>query len=500
MAANLIPDNPSAAGDPGDWNPESLRRRLAPVPGLDLDSAARRIADELVAFNAVPVDRRSIVVADLLRAHVDGLMPRLLARVEGAAPPLARPVRQHVHAVEKLLKELGIAYARVVQFAAHHWIPFGQRKARHGPLVRAMDLLARRLHLAYRLYARPSRGVWASLHELHRIASDWELADAPLSSREPSADIIYRKALLLALVDPARLAAGDMPRVRDYVARFGDSASLASARPRADDVALFVIDSHQDRPPTPVARHRAVPGQNGVRYLDTQPLIERLKEHAAQLEAGVPPGRLGLPPDPDPVRYRALLRRLEAAWDGRPRKRAARLQFRPRATLQVGFPAVWAMLDPDAPTPTPAPAEWAILNESPAGIALRHMSGTVPPLRVGDVVGVRPKERDEIAVCLVRWIQSDSVDAIDLGLQQIAPRMAPVTYRPAGARGAAIVPVLFAPTSPQFERAPIVAAPAKLITAGLDFKISYLGADIRLHAERVLEGTPHTELIRVSPR
>lgn len=502
MGVNFIAGRAgSAEGE--DWQPEDLRRRLSNLAQADLDTAARTLIEELVRFNRVPPNRRHIPVVDIFRALIESVMPRLQARLDGSTPPISRSVRANAYLVEKLLKELGIAYTRLVHSVPVSWLSFGHRQQLHGPLVRAMDLLARRLLLSYRLYARAPKGVWAGLHELHLLALDWNIANRDIAAPNTSAYAVYRKALLLAFAEPSRLASGDLQRVRDYIARFGDAADVV--RPHADRAVhcLFIIDSREDRAGLSFAKLRHPVPSDRALLLETGRLVDRIGQQLQQLEQGIAPVQLGLPQDPDTQRYRNMLRRLAANWSGAARKRAPRLHFRPRAEVHVGFPGVWKMLEaPVEPGPAAElPAnEWGILNESPGGFALRHIRGAIPALRVGDLIGVRSRDRGDVFVCLVRWILSETAEHIDIGLQQLAPRFAPATYRRIDGRAVTHVPVLFAPSSPHFNRVPVVVLPAKLVTAGTDFVIQYLGGAITLRAERALESTPHAELFQVSAR
>jgi cyclic-di-GMP-binding protein len=507
MALSFIADDPSGAtGD--EWSPEGLPRRLAVFAPSDLDGLARALIEELVGFNRSAAHRGHAPTVEFFRSAIESVMPRLQARLEGATPPINRAIRGHAYLVEKLLKELAIAYARVVAHGPRSLLTFGSKRALHAPLLRAMDLLVRRLLLSYRLYARAPRGAWAALHELYGLAVGWQLAERDLSAPGSNVTSIYRKALLLAFAEPSRLPLGDLQRTRDYIARFGDAAELVRAAGGAAASGVFVLDPREDRPGTAVGKLRhGVPSER-VTMLVTTKLVERLQQHLAALDAGATPAQLGLPQDPDPARYRDLLRRLATNWSGAARKRSARLQFRPRAELYVGFPGVWKMLEspdewtgPASQAPEPVRMnEWSILNESPGGFALRYISGPVPSLRIGDIVGVRSRDRGDAFVCLVRWIQSEGAEHLDLGLQQLAPRFAPVTYRRTDAASTTHLPILFAPSSPQHNRVPVVVVPSRLLAPGTDFEIQYLGGDVGLHAERVLESTPHAELVQVTPR
>ena len=173
-----------------DWSPDGLRRRLAALPADDLDVAARDAIAELSRFNRLAADRRYARTIEVFRSYVDSLLPRLQARLEGIAPPISRTARSHAHLMERLLKELAIAYVRLVNALPTTWFGFGAKPLAHIPLVRAMDLLTRRLVLSYRLYSRAPRGVWVSLHELYELAVRWNLAEQQISRRRITAQSI----------------------------------------------------------------------------------------------------------------------------------------------------------------------------------------------------------------------------------------------------------------------------------------------------------------------
>lgn len=492
-----------------DWSPDGLRRRLAALPNDDADAAGRGVLLELARFNRLPADRRHARTIEVYRSFVESLLPRLQARLEGIAPPIPRSACSHAHTIERLLKELAIAYVRLVNVLPTTWFGFGAKPLAHAPLVRAMDLLSRRLTLAYRLYARAPRGVWVSLHELFSLAQRWNLAARELSRPRTSPLAIYRKALLLAFADPARLPAGDVLRARDYIARFGEAAHIVRLSAAIVPAGTFVIDPRLDRPGIAAAKLAPAAGDERTLALHAVRLVDQLDQQVRQLEAGVSLDSLGLPPDGDATRYRALLTRLAANWAGARRNRAHRMRFRPRVELYLGFPGVWRMLEPptafgadDAASRASGGGinEWVVVNESPGGFALRHIHGVVAALRIGDIVGVRSRERNEVYVCLVRWIQSAGADQLDIGLQQLAPRFAPVTYRRTDGRSITHMPMLYAQSSPQHNRVPILVAPARLLAPGREFSVNYFGTEIALRADRVLESTLQADLVQVAPR
>ena len=497
-----------AAHDDAQWHPTVLRRRLALLGSLDLDTAAKRLTTELETFNQLEPKPSQLGAIELMRASLEAILPRLQTRLDGATPPITHAMRTQAQKIDVLLAALADAYLRLIQSADHTWGLFrycGLRQQLHAPLVRAIELFARRLLLAHRLYTRAPRGAWTSLHTLYLIAARWNIAHRDINGRGASPVAVYCKALLLAFAEPSRLPPGDLQRARDYIARFANIAEIVRAdRPDSRDNA-FVIEPLQDRPG--IARGRFPASKDDARHwlLLTAPLLRRIDQQLDALARGTPPVQLGLPQEPDTQRYRDLLTRLKQSWSSIPRRRTRRVQFRPRAELFISFPGIWTMLGAQ-PESLSARNEWAIVNESPGGFALRHARGTLPALRIGDLVGIRLFERGDTLVCLVRWIRSEGGEHLELGIQQLAPRFSPATYRRndsnvAGSMNAVShVPVLYAPVSPQFNRVPVVVAPARLLAAGTTLTIEHHGVTVELRADRALEITPHATLWQVSAR
>ena len=72
-----------------------------------------------------------------------------------------------------------------------------------------------------------------------------------------------------------------------------------------------------------------------------------------------------------------------------------------------------------------------VINESPDGFALMHMSGHTHRLRVGDIVALQaagkyPDATPPWHVCIVRWALSENPEHIELGLQLMSTQAAAV--------------------------------------------------------------------------
>jgi hypothetical protein len=499
----------SGTDEDGEFSPENLRGWLSSLSAADATGTARALIDRLVEVNKAELQSRlRLRLLDMFRDHVDWLLPQLESRIARAQPPLAGNLRQVAYFIEKLLKELASGYSRVVLRVPRAWLSLGFKGQLHVPLTRAMDFHARRLQLSQRLYARNPGGVWSELHQLYQVARDWGIADREIEAPQTSPLRVYRDALLLAFAQPTKLMHGDFLRVQAYLAANADLTELAPGGKVDDPLCVFAVDPRRDRPGIAYAKRADAGYENGALLLLTHRLVERLQTQLKKLHDGVVPAALGLPEESARLAYQELMQRLITHWRGERKSRATRMRFHPRVELWVGLREIWRVLRAESPQDTPAaditqreaPArasEWIIANESSRGFALKYMSGSLPPINVGEIVAIKGKDRGSVYVCLVRWILSNTPEHFELGLQQLAPVVVPAVYKPAQPDRVAPEPILFFPEMPAQKRAPAVLAPPNRLRSNESFSLRHRRGRLELRASRVIEKTPSVELIEV---
>lgn len=497
-----------AAAPKDDFGPDRLREWLSALPA-DPVAAGTAIVERLSAFNRAAMHGRlRLRLLDMFRDHVDGLLPQLEKRLADAAPPVSGTLRRKAYLIEKLLKELAAGYSHVVLAVPRSWLNLGFKSHLHVPLVRAMDFHARRLALSHRLYARSPGGVWAELHTLYRTARDWNLEEREIETPRTSPSRVYRHALLLAFAQPSKLMHGDFVHLKQYIDTYGDLARLGDSHPAAGTSCLFAVDPHRDRAGHALPRRGEGRLEPGDLVLDTAGLVERLQTQLRRLKEGVPPASLGLPVQAGTAAYLELAARLAATWRGERRSRSARMQFHPRVDLWVGLREIWRVLRHDQPAEPgdtarasyglPRATQWIILNESARGFALKFMSGTLAPINVGEVVGIRTRDRGVVFVCVVRWILSNSPEHFELGLQQLGPMVVPAVYKSEDSERVAPEPVLFFPEVPAQQQPSTVVAPVNRLLPEQHFSLRHRHGRLSLRAARVLEKTGSIELLEVA--
>ena len=485
----------------------AVRSRLSRLPVEDMERAAASLLQEIRSFNQLAAPgSRYLSVLEVFHSHLEGILPSLLHHLEQASPPHTPITQQRARLADGLLEALARAYANTLPPPHPLLDALRSKKDVHMPLVRGLELHARRLVLAHGLYLRAPPGCWASMHALYALARIWKLFDLDLNAPLSSPEAIYVSALLLAFADPARLSTAELHRTRDYIARFGDLSRIYGPRAKAGrGEGVFLIDLDADAPGVPVARSHDGPAPRNRLLLSTRSLLRRVSFHYDGLGTGSAPGQLGLPGEADPHQYRRLLHRLAGPWRGMVRQRAARQRFQPRAELHVGLGATWAQIQSPAHRPSGAVMAtsvgnlWAILNESPGGYLLRYLSGASGPIRVGDLVLIRPRDQAGLFPCVVRRLHSEHGPDLHVGLQQSPGRFERATFQRADRTEIGHRPLLLVVTQSHGAMQETAILPAGSVRPGEEIRIRQGANERRCLVRDLAESTGLIDRVRLKP-
>jgi hypothetical protein len=506
---------PVSGGNPQTFDPGRFQRWLATLPIERPGIAAQALANELrrIRLNNSRSGRIKLYEASIETCQ------RLVREVEkklSVSPlPLDQELQMTFLATNALLKTLATGYAGIVDEISQKWIGLGLARSLRLSTVRAMQFQAQRLELAYRVYARGSKSAWTELHRLYRIARNGGFAGQKPAGTDLAAEQIYVNALLLDFAEPTKLAPGELERVRFYIARHARLARLdeaaAADRDKATRTACFLVKPADARAGRSLARAGNMPIEQGDLILRCDRMLARMEEQLAGLEKGIEPARLGLPLAARQPQYVALMRNLHRLWSAPPMRRFSRQKFKPRVDLVVGFDALWTYLagpsnrrrTDDLPVRVDT-SEWAIGNESPNGFALHYLAGNAAPVRVGEVVGLRPRDQSTVYVCLTRRVVTGDLQSLELGLQHLAPGGTPtmVSLESADEKGRKQIKAVRAivlSRLPLAGNGPALVAPAQSIRPGVSVYLQQRNGPLRLSVGRPLEQCPGCDIFALIP-
>lgn len=479
-------------------SPGELRKWLEALPAANPDEALRCIIEQLEAMNHSGIGwRLQSDLAELFRQHIETLLPAVERDLSEATLPLSARRRASARTADEALASLVQAYKSVLVALTRKTITFRLREFLLPPLIYSLRALARRLAISHRIYAPHPRRIWREMHFLFRFGMRNGIVDTELPETTLTASAVYRQALLLAFAQPPRLMQWDVERLVAYLARFGELAVLGRYEQDAALPGMFVIRPGRDSPGRALGQSRPETVTSDELVLNCQTLVETLVAQLQGLDNGTPPDELGLPSSAGGIVSRDLLRHLVQRWGTIPSRQFSRLRTHSRIELLVGLRDIWNCLvgDRRSSVSREGRRSWIAANESAGGFSLMHFSGSCEPVRVGEVVGVRTA--DACHICVVRWVQSENPEHLELGMQKIAPTAMPVTV--ARADTPTGMSALLLPEMPALQKAAAILASSGRMDVESDYRLDHRGLKWPVRTTHLIEQTLSIQMFRFSP-
>lgn len=447
MPLTLTVPAPDQVENPGvETRPEHLQKRLDALPLSNLPEVSRTLCDEIGALNRqkVAMDTR-LKLLDLYRGTILKLLPVLEDQFVSARLPLQEKPRHMAELACQLQTELANGYKIVLLDYQDKRIKLGKGKIALAAAQRGISALSRNLAIHYQIYAPTPAGIWSEIHRIFRFAMEQKIADEPIADEngEGSIGLVYKQALLLALSDPYHLNPGEIRKIQEYLALFGDLAQLQPFMQTSDPIGRFLVQTDSDSPPSEALQILDEASNLDNILLNTRELAHALRHHADRLEAGESPKNLRLPYSAMDAGYHGLLRRLLKHWLATPKRAYRRTQRIAGTEVCTSLPAVHHFLgwhevnestDLSFVESTNKPkfisGKWLIVNESAGGLALRGIFKVLPHIRPGEIIGLKMDGSDQWHVGAVRWVKSDKARHLEIGAQLLAPKAVPARTKP----------------------------------------------------------------------
>ena len=485
----------------GETNPQQVAAWVDALPLAQITQSSRVLCNTLTELN------RSRLNADdrlkLLEIYRPALLILLSALAEDystATLPLSEKSRESVSLARETLIELGYGYKIVLLDKTAKL--FGSKK--HLPLLihRAMSALSALLTLSYQAYVPTPAGVWQELHHLFRHALQEQVHEEPPGEGvECSVGVLYRQAILFALVDPYRLTSREMPKLMELIFHYAPALALAPASNVPASSALFSLNLDTDKPPKPRAPAEDERDISLDWLIDTSHIVHQIEERlarSAQNEAQ------GIAREAEETPINSLLQRLAKLLGNPPKRVFRRLASQANVELCSGVRAIIHYLTEAAGSTTNnapfALSEWEIVNQSAGGLKVRSPVGEcTATVSMGEVVGVRYKGIPGWSVGMVRWVQNLDDGGVGFGIQMLAPRATPVSIMPALSSTTAPQPGLLLAAVPAMEQPPsLVALPGTYADGRELIVLQEAGEQMTVHAIKLIEHSTRFELFHFS--
>lgn len=500
-----------------ETRPKQVKAWLEALPLARSAEAARQLVAHLAGINRAKVDvgdRVAILesygpVAKAVLDDLDGLYAK-------SALPLGARAREALALARDFSWQLAEGYKIAVLDNSKKLL--GSRKQMPLLVLRAIEYLALVLRASYKSYSPVPSGVWNEMHHLYLYADKEQFA---LEVADPATKMsitdAYAESLLLALTDPYRLAQGEIDKVLGQLAGSRGLTGLAKQHPQTPTNAHFIVPCDTDKPPKPANSITEEIGGPNFRVLDANPLVDRLRTRKQALETGNVSATTSKALGPDGL---MLLGKLITLWGDPPKRASRRNPMEARVAICVGVKSVshYVMLEPPV---TDTQAEmvstlplvpvaddeaskahpvhtWDVVNLSAGGVKVRRLDSDLPPVHVGEALGIRFLGQARWTIGAVRWLTMFDEGGMEFGIQFLAPGAQPVWLQPTIAATPQAKPGLVLRSNKPSETQAVLTLPNTFEDLR-EFELNAQGEVAVVRATGLIEKTARFELFHVRP-
>jgi cyclic-di-GMP-binding protein len=358
---------------------------------------------------------------------IEALHARAQSTIEAIAPklntvrlPISTRTRSTVRTMEDVLDMLARISLDLVE-APDAQLVRGLSTPSDIALWRIIHAIGRNLTLA-NLTATPySPGTWLNLHRAFMAARRHRVENRIPAGAQFSLQSLYARYMLLGVLPVSALSALEWSILHRLALRLPIDARISDSEPEAVGDTVIWVAPELDMPPVHLDR-KAPPEGTLALFIRFSGLHDSVNQQIVALSDDAPRAPGMLPDDVSPRTARIALARV-SEYIGTPRKRRfPRRRQGYRATLCFTLPDIIRLLRDRVDTEVEV-SEWMIVNESPGGYAAMHVSGKPHKVQVGDLIGIQREGSTEWSVCIVRWALSENQEHIELGLQEVSPKV-----------------------------------------------------------------------------
>lgn len=467
-----------------DGSPRDLKRWIAGLPKANIGETARQLYQSLVELNqfVTPSENR-LQLLELLRPEVSFVCQHLERHFLNQAIVLDERPRKVANLCQALQNHLAVGYKLIIsRVIARTGKDRDQLLA--VSLQRASHSLCSPLIRASQLYCPVPEGLWLELHQLYQIACEQRLQRQVI--RDPlarhtqglSTEQTYVIALLLGCARTNQMRQNGIARLAEALEPW---STLIKLQAGDDPDSLFVLAPQIDGPPRYKSLYQSSELHN-LLGIDTQPLVDAIKEYLSLAEDERSKSRLMIP---DGVSL-DLLQHVAAAWGDIAERTFQRTPGQGSLTLCIGMtalhfflsgrrsfgevlkrpveigaavfkpvtgePDVWSsafdaqrtaadeihfeeiqytkvtpgeQAQPESNGENYPTFPLAIVNHSPGGYCLSWPKDVPSQLQAGEILGVQDSPSQGWSVAIVRWIRQVRGGGTQMGIELIAPHARP---------------------------------------------------------------------------
>lgn len=447
MALNLsVPVSKRSLPKDIHVSPRKARAWVESLPLTRPVEAAQMLVQNLDALNRAKLEpEERVATVEAYRTVMTVIFDELDALYANAPLPLQAKAREAAEVGSTLLTELSFSYKLDLLARSGKFLVFNAKKNITPLALRVLQALRGLLLLSYKTYRAAPVGLWQEAHEIFAFANARELDGIRITDTEKETiRDVYIEMCMLSLADPNRLTPKEMGQAIEILRANRGLIDLHGEGGQGDLQKHFVVALESDNGPKPPQHPASVNATGSWRLLDSSRLIERLtkKRKAA----------VGAPTNRASAEFDDLTDRLIHLWGDPPKRQFHRHPVDTLARVCAGVRAIahFAELNqtrtiefsqhstrPMQTIPTSkntttvfSAEDWQVLNQSTNGLRVRRSTSGKVSVCVGEAVGIRPIGGRHWQAGVVRWLAVVDTDAIEFGVELIAPTTRTVHIEP----------------------------------------------------------------------
>ena len=504
-------------------SPKKAKVWVESLPLTKTMESTRAITEAIEALNhaKMPSEDR-VALVEIYRPIIAVLLDELEAIYAYSSLPLPPKQKEAFDAGNKLLVQCSYTYKMLVLEKTGKSLFFNAKKNLPLPVYRAMHYLRELMLQSYKTYHPVPAGVWQEIHSLYLYAAEQGMLTDVVDTETGSTMMdIYVDVLMASLADPYRLMYQEVDRVLDILKQNRGLVDMRTDAEGLNPQRLFVVALDSDQAPKVLIQGGRPPAGQVLRLVDPARLVDKIQQRIrAQSGSGAANAKSRATHD-----LTDLTMRLIRLWGDPPKRQFRRNPADSSVALCSGIKAIsyftelatredpeadaQAIRDGDTIPLLKFPQdpmsrmigveEWHVLNQSANGLRMHRESGGNVSVTVGETVGVRFVGGRTWNVGVVRWLTLLEGNALEFGVELIAPAAISITIEPTiGSAGKPSPALMLFPLNPEAESDTLLTAP-ETFSDLREFELNAQGDLLRVRATTLIERTSRFDMFQFQP-
>ena len=503
-------------------NPKKAKAWVESLPLTKTMESTRALTDNIEALNhaKMPVEER-VALLEIYRPVIAVLLDELEAVYAYSSLPLPAKQKEAFDLASHLLTQCGYAYKMMVLEKSGKSMFFNAKKNLPLPLFRAMFYLRELMLQSYKTYYPVPAGVWQEMHSMYLYAAEQDLLGDVVDAETASTMMdVYVDVLMASLADPYRLMFQEVDRVLDVLKQNRGHVDMRTNADGLNPQRLFVVALDSDQAPKVLIQGGRPPAGQVLQLVDPGRLVEKMQQRVRAQAGAATAAKSRATHD-----LTDLITRLIRLWGDPPKRQFRRNPADSSVALCSGIKAISYFTDLASREDPEADAqairdgdtipllkipqdpmsqmigveEWHVLNQSANGLRMHRESGGNVSITVGETVGVRFVGGRTWNVGVVRWLTLLEGNALEFGVELVAPAAIAITIEPTiGSAGKPMPALMLFPLMPDAE-SDTVLTNTETFSDLREFEINAQGDLLRVRATTLVERTSRFDMFQFQP-